>query len=96
MEVLKRVAEERKVGSTPEFHSEFHLTFHKASNFSVVKQIPEMDEIRLGKVGLCDLPGQITLIPTFRTRWISPISKRLAGRGALPCVLEISSQRHFP
>ena len=84
--VLKRVAEEKKVGSTSEFRTEFHLIFRKASSFSIVKRMPEMDEIRLGEVNARNLPGQITLTPTFRTCWISPIPKRLTGRGALPCV----------
>ena len=48
MTVLKRVAEEKKVGSTPKPRSAFRLTSCKASSFSVVKQIPEMDEIKLG------------------------------------------------
>lgn len=93
--VLKRVAEEKKVGSISEFHTEFHLIIRKASSFSVVKRIPEMNEMRLGEVDPCDLPGQITLTPTSRTRWFSPIPKRLTGRGALPCVPEISNQRYF-
>ena len=46
MAVLKRVAEE-KVGLTPKSHTEFRLTVCKASSFPVVKQIPEMDEIKL-------------------------------------------------
>ena len=55
-----------------------------------------MDEIRLGGANLSDLPSQISLIPTSRTRWISPVPKRLAGRGALPRVLGIPGQRHLP
>ena len=95
MTVLKQVAEEKKVGSTSEFHTEFHLIIRKTSSFSVVKRIPEMDEIRLGEVNRRNLPGRITLTPTSRTRWISSIPKRLTGRGALPSVPEISGQRYF-
>ena len=35
----------------------FILPCCKASSFSVVKQIPEIEEIKLGEVDLCDLPG---------------------------------------
>ena len=49
MTVLKRVAEEKKVRSTIEFHSDSYLTLGKASSFSVTKRIPEMEGIRLGK-----------------------------------------------
>ena len=95
MAVLKQVAEEKKVSSPLEFCNEFYLTLHKASSFSVVERIPEMDEIKLGGVGLCNFPGQVTLIRTPRTGRISSIPKRCAGRGALPGFPEISSQCCF-
>ena len=49
MTVLKRVAEEKKVGSALRSHSNFHLTLRKASSLSVVEKIPETDTIKLGK-----------------------------------------------
>jgi len=48
MAVLKRVAEEKKVGSNWYTRSDAYLMFRKASDFTVVERIPEMDEIKLG------------------------------------------------
>ena len=95
MTVLKRVAEEKKVGSAWVSYSDFRLILCKASSFSVVERIHEMDKIKLGEGGLRNLLDQITLIPIFRTRRFSPIPKCRAGRGALPGVLEISSWPRF-
>ena len=95
MTVLRQVAEERKVGPTSNSHSDLRLILRKASSFSVVKRIPETDEVELGEGGLRTLFGQTALTGTFRTRWVSPIPERRAGRGALQGVLTVSSQHHF-
>ena len=70
---------------------QLYLILRKASRFSVVERIPEMDEIKLGEAALRNSAGWATLTQTFRTRRISPISKCRAGRGTLPGVLEIPS-----
>jgi len=57
MTVLKRVAEEKKVRFRTVCHTDLHLTLCKASSFSVVERIPEMDEIKLGESGPRDLPS---------------------------------------
>ena len=57
MDVLRRVAGEKKVSPALEVHSESQLTFPKASCFSVVERIPEMNEIKLGGVNFHDLIG---------------------------------------
>ena len=48
MAVLKRVAEERKVSSTWNSRSDFHLILCKASSFTVVERMPKTDNIKLG------------------------------------------------
>jgi len=50
MAVLKQVAEEKKVSSPWDSLSDSHLNLRKASSFTVVERIPEMDEIKLGMV----------------------------------------------
>jgi len=57
MAVLKRVAEEKKVGPALRSHSGFRLTLHETSNLSVVERIPEIDKIKLGKVHLRNCSG---------------------------------------
>ena len=57
-------------------------------------RIPETDEVKLGEGDPVAL-ARTTLIQIARTCGISPIPKRGAGRGALPGVLEISSQPYF-
>ena len=58
MAVLKQVAMEVKVGSTWGPKNDLHLILRKASSFSVVERIPEMDEVKLGERDFVAFPAR--------------------------------------
>ena len=58
MAVLKQVAEEVKVGSTWNSQNNLRLILRKASSFSVVERMPEMDEVKLGERDFVAFPAR--------------------------------------